>query len=229
MGGSGPVAGVRFPTEVLVLLAGPLFLCLVLMGTPAAGVAAPAKPKAAATAPSGSTKIVTILPSRRPRPATLQPQFVGGNCKSDGDCTVSSATGSCGPCGGCAAAMTVMEAKRREAVPCDRSRFPPTPCSPCPQGPARAVCVAGECIGVADPGYLEDTCASDTDCVLVAFFGCCTCPTQWTAASQASATKIEAGCAAQACSLEPRACQPQAAPAPGRVECHERRCVLAPK
>ena len=104
--------------------------------------------------------------------------------------------------------VSAKEAKRRGELKCDRSHFPPVACGPCQRGPDSAVCVGGECVGVSQEHYLDAGCATDADCVLLAFAGCCACPTRWEPVNRPTAAAVQSSCASQACSLEASACQP---------------------
>jgi hypothetical protein len=161
-----------------------------------------------ASGPGESASLRTILPTAHGRPADLEPQFVGdGPCRADVECTVGR-RGVCTFCGGCDQVMTQAEYDElnREGQHCPPPEGPPPACSPCPWGPDRAVCVDGECLGVADaPGMQalpEDGCREDSDCVLVAFDGCCRCPASWTAHAGAWLDAAETFCAGQPCSAE---------------------------
>ncbi len=161
---------------------------------------------AASDAPSLVHAPRVILPRAHRDPdaafAALAPD---GPCASDSDCTITSAPPSCGPCGGCHVATTRPEAARREHLRCAPYRGPPVDCEACGRAPARALCLRAHCIGILDPRPTMDPvgCASDDDCALVAFDGCCACPTSWHVAAPRWIDDAERFCASQPCLVAP--------------------------
>ncbi len=163
-----------------------------------------------------------ILPTMQPNLAVQTPG--GGSCRTDADCAVGSS--SCPPCGGCRAVMSRAEADRLAHTKCVAWNGPSPSCSPCPRGPNRAVCINTQCVGVMDPSPITSfECTTAADCILVAYAGCCTCPSRWEVARAKWAQDTEQWCKTQPCSIAAASCTlPRALS--GTMACERGSCAF---